>query len=215
MSWYYEAAKPPDFEEINVNKPPIGLPRPQHRTRSENQSYRGEERKLYKKIPVPWNTNSIDEESDIPNFDKDTISLYDFAPFNPYEDEYENKIINPTKDALKKSVDNFIKRNAELKNTPEYSESLYNKCCPMCGGKFEDNDPAVIYEDSRILETLSDWLPYHPHCMDLVQKHCPHIRGYSFENNEPRFSRGTYKDMLHKGILNYFQEITGDNKSRR
>ena len=193
MSFRYIAAGPPDFEK-GVKYPP-GLPRPQWRTKEPMQTYDESEvnalmnpkietgyRRLYQKVPVPWNTQSI--ENDIPQFDKDLIH-----PGNSEE----------LLDALKHSNDNLAKYI--LINN---SESAMKKCCPMCGGKFEDDDPAIIYKGSNILDTLSDWLPYHPHCMDLINKHCPHLRresdapGTDYYNDN--FEHGTYGDLIEKGI---------------
>lgn len=235
MAWYHEAAQPSNFKPRQEQ--PVGLPRPQHRTEERNQRYWGNElvhceycgglnkededktlrcsecgkeskpeRKLYRKIPVPWNTVTID--SDIPEFNNDNIDTMDFAhlsPFGFYDDT------EPSKSQKNKAVQQYIKKNTERANKGfPYSSSLYNKACPMCGGRFEDNDPTVLYEDSGIKEVLSDWLPYHPYCMDLVQKHCPHIRGNGSNSYRvSEFSSGPYKKMLHRGILNHLRAITG------
>jgi len=227
------ASQPPEFSPYEEQ--PKGLPRPQHRTQEENQRYWNtaplrcpkcgsntdeddnekiyctgcgqkfeNERKLYQKVPVPWNTDEIG--NDIPEFNNDTINMDTSRMVSPfsYEDEEE-----PTEEEEKKAVKRFIQENRKnKKNDRNYSHSLDQKCCPMCGGKFEDNEPTALYEDSGVLDILSDWLPYHPHCMELVQKHCPHIRGNG-QNSKgvAEFATGPYKEMLHRGILNHLKQI--------
>ena len=187
------AVKPPDFEK-GVKYPP-GLPRPQWRTEEKMQTYDESnvnslqnpkietgDRRLYQKVPVPWNTQNV--SNDIPQFDKDII--------HPEVRREVDAALNKSNNNLAK----YILMNA--------SESAKKKCCPMCGGKFEDDDPAIIYKGSNILDTLSDWLPYHPHCMDLINKHCPHLRresdspGTDYYNDI--FEYGTYGDLIEKGI---------------
>lgn len=203
------AAQPPDFEKGKEYPP--GLPRPQWRTKEKYHSLPGgtlnhspeaeEKRYLYKKIPVPHNTTTI-SFNDIPEFNKDIIKPLDFSPANIYEDGYLEKDF--PEEGKQKAVKKFINMN---KNDPEIfhrSESLINKACPMCGGKFKDDDPAIIRNHSAIEDVLSDWLPYHEHCMKLVHTHCPHIRRDDLDDADT-FTRGTYKDVLHQGILNFMR----------
>ena len=231
---YNLASQPPEFSPYEEQ--PKGLPRPQHRTREENQRYwdtaphrcpkcgsdtdeddNGKiyctgcgqkkfenERKLYQKVPVPWNTDKVTE--DIPEFNNDIINIDTSRMVSPfsYDDEEE-----PTEEEEGKAVKRFIQENRKnKKDDRNYSHSLDQKCCPMCGGKFEENEPTALYEDSTIFDTLSDWLPYHPHCMELVQKHCPHIRGNG-QNSKgvAEFATGPYKEMLHRGILNHLKQV--------
>lgn len=187
------------------------MPRPQWRTKEKYHSLPGgtlnhspeaeEKRYLYKKIPVPHNTTTI-SFNDIPEFNKDIIKPLDFSPANIYEDGYLEKDF--PEEGKQKAVKKFINMN---KNDPEIfhrSESLINKACPMCGGKFKDDDPAIIRNHSAIEDVLSDWLPYHEHCMKLVHTHCPHIRRDDLDDADT-FTRGTYKDVLHQGILNFMR----------
>lgn len=188
-----EAAQPPEF--IPGPDQPVGLPRPQHKTDRRRYIYpkyepHAGERRLFKKIPVPWNSTQVDE--DVPEFDKDK------------NNEIE-KIISGETGWKGGMPDRSIQRIFE-----QDSESYAKKCCPMCGGKFEDDDPAAIYQGSTILSSLSDFLPYHPHCMKLVQAHCPHIRYEIKDLDSPQqnpIKTGKYGDLLKEGVENYGKHL--------
>jgi hypothetical protein len=176
------AAKPPDFIEKPEDdseywqEPAPGLPRPQWRTDESNQYEKdryqdGDRRRyLFQKIPVPWNTETIGA-GDVPQFDKDSL--------NPSDGSFISK---PEKLRMLKE-----------KPLSELSQSVCEKRCPMCGGQFSDNEQAIRYTGSDNINMLSDYLPYHPHCMDLVKIHCPHIREGAGDDD---YVLGTYKKLM-------------------
>jgi hypothetical protein len=210
-----KAAQPPDFkpqpktwenwddydDEEDSNPEVIGLPRPQWRTDPTSQHYdyrntkpkdqpEGKEhgkRRLYQKFPVPWNTDTI--TGDIPQFDGDNP----FANIDPkYGDEERLDLIRE----MAMSADDF--------NLTSWSRSANEQRCPMCGGQFEKNDPAVRYKGSENSEMLSDHLPYHEHCMDLVNKHCPHLRR---ESDYPAlYEHGQYGNLI-QNAQNHVRDV--------
>jgi len=211
----YLAARPPDFkpqpktwenwddydDEEDSNPEVIGLPRPQWRTDPTSQHYyyintnpkdqpEGKEhgkRRLYQKFPVPWNTDTIIR--DIPQFDGDN-------PFANIDPKYGDEEILDLRREMAMSADDF--------NLTSWSRSANEQRCPMCGGQFEKNDPAVRYKGSEYSETLSDHLPYHEHCMDLVNKHCPHLRNES--DNPELYEHGQYGNLI-QNAQNHVRDV--------
>ena len=196
MAWYHEAAQPPDWEDIDRDNPPVGLPRPQYRSTERQQTYPIDfknTRRLYRKVPVPWNTENINRAG-IPKFDKDIIAdenYNDLGDLSDLAEKYGDDV-----DSLH---DILVEHN---------SQSLRNKCCPMCGGQFQYNDPAVRFTNSNITSTLSDWLPYHPHCMELVKKHCPHLR---YTQEPYTFQEGQYGVLLENGLRDWANAVNTRN----
>lgn len=209
------AAIPPDF--VPGEEQPVGLPRPQHRTdptmhyydeeTSNNTKHYAPEigsRRLYKKIPVPFNTTNMSTD-DIPEFNTDTL------PTDKISILKKHMINNGTPFDLKEYYN-------------PYSKSLRDQSCPMCGGRFEDNEPTALYTGSNLTDVVSDFLPYHEHCMDLIQKHCPHMRRDSeheniYNNNsydshyhndkKDFYYEGNYKDLLEIGLKSFTNRIHG------
>lgn len=187
------AAQPEEFDpEIEY---PSGLPRPHYRMDEESQFYpRYHEheytRRFYPKVPVPWNTRKMDRN--VPDFDKDAIPIS--------ADDLDDKWVQPLLNDTNRGI---LEQN---------SESYREHKCPMCGGKFEDNEPAVIYTNSNIVNTISDWLPYHEHCMRLVNIHCPHMRREISDEpynhiEDAHYVTGPYAKLREQGVKNYIEKL--------
>jgi len=202
------ASQPPEFDPWEEY--PSGLPRPHHRTEPDMQHYDNEsyripnngdvrpgDRRLYKKVPVPWNTFEI--IGDIPQFNKDFIGNQGVQDIRSILNHDEL-----SKDEKKSRIDPIML---------DASESYRDKKCLMCGGKFEDDDQAVRYMGSPIKEVLGDHLPYHEHCMDLINKHCPHLRresdpeGTQYYNH--LYEHGPYGNLVKNSIEDYIKLLGG------
>jgi hypothetical protein len=189
-----KAAQPPEF--VPGEGTYVGLPRPHYRVKPEDEIYdfshltqkKPEQeqqegtRRLFKKFPVPWNSLYITEEG-VPDF---------------YYDE-----------GLGSNIGHYLDNPDKMEHFVQNSTSYKNKACPMCGGKFEDDEPVVAYKGANNGSFVSDFLPYHNHCMDLVNIHCPHLRREE-RNNPNNYEHGSYKELIGNVVQNFTNAVQKD-----